>query len=89
LIRIITGPYANLKQLLPGVRSRYDERAANDPDFNYIRAQIARIMENRDRNLLPLSEAKLMTEREEEDAWRLHGGEYSSAGQGHGAAGRR
>lgn len=64
-------PYANLKQLVPGLRSRYEERADDDPDFNYIRAQIARIMENRDRNLLPLSETKLLAEREEEDAWRL------------------
>ena len=64
-------PYANLKQLVPGLRTRHEQRAANDPDFNYVRAQIARIMENRDRNLLPLSEAKLLAEREEEDAWRL------------------
>ena len=28
-------------------------------------------MQNRDRNLLPLNEAKLLLEREEEDAWRL------------------
>jgi len=64
-------PYANLKQLVPGLLSRYEGRAATDPDFTFIRAQIARIMENRDRNLLPLNEAKLLLEREEEDAWRL------------------
>lgn len=64
-------PYANLKQLVPGLLARFEERAANDPDFAYVRAQIARIMENRDRNLLPLSESKLLAEREEEDAWRL------------------
>lgn len=64
-------PYANLKQLVPGLRSRYEARAGNNPDFAYVRAQIARIMENRDRNLLPLSETKLLAEREEEDAWRL------------------
>lgn len=64
-------PYANLRQVIPALRNRYEARAANDPDFNYVRAQIERILQNRNRNLLPLNEAKLIAEREEEDAWRL------------------
>lgn len=64
-------PYANLRQLVAALRTRHEARAAEDPDFIYIREQISRIMQNRDRNLLPLSETKLLAEREEEDAWRL------------------
>jgi carboxyl-terminal processing protease len=64
-------PWTNLHQLIPALQSRYEQRAANDPDFNYVRAQIERITETRDRNLLPLNEAELRAQREEEDAWRL------------------
>jgi carboxyl-terminal processing protease len=64
-------PFANLKQFIPGLTSRHDARAVNDPDFNYVKAQLQRAEENRERNLLPLSEEKLLAERESDDAWRL------------------
>src|SRR5690606_2303830 len=64
-------PWGNLQQYLPALEARHEARAAIDPDFNYILAQIARAEENRERNLLPLNEEKLLAERAADDAWRL------------------
>lgn len=64
-------PFTNLKQLIPALLTRHAARAVNDPDFNFIEAQIKHVKETRDRNLMPLNETKLLAEREAEDAWRL------------------
>src|SRR5690606_32736229 len=57
--------------LLPALISSHDARMEDDPDFVYIRAQIARAVENRERNRLPLNEAALRAEREAEQQWNL------------------
>ncbi len=64
-------PFANLKPVLPTLVSRHAERLQNDPDFNYIEAQIARALENQEDNTLSLNMDILLAEREENDAWRL------------------
>ena len=64
-------PFANLKPALPALTSRHEERLQNDPDFNYIEAQIARALENQEDETLSLNIEILLAEREENDAWRL------------------
>lgn len=64
-------PFANLKPVLPTLLSRHTERLQNDPDFNYIEAQIARAIENKADNTLSLNMETLLAESEENDAWRL------------------
>ena len=64
-------PFANLQPVLPTLVSRHTERLQNDPDFNYIEAQIARAIENQEDNTLSLNMDTLLVEREENDAWRL------------------
>lgn len=64
-------PYADLNPLLPALIARHDERLGTDPDFVYIRAQIAKGLEERDNNRITLNEEKLLAERNANDAWRL------------------
>lgn len=64
-------PFANLQPILPALVSRHQERLQNDPDFNYIEAQIARALENQEDNTLSLNMDTLLAERAENDAWRL------------------
>ena len=64
-------PYANLQPILPALVNRHQERLQNDPDFNYIEAQIARALENQEDNTLSLNMDTLLAERAENDAWRL------------------
>lgn len=63
--------YASFEPLLPELVRRHDERLATDPDFVYIRAQIAKAIEQRDDNRITLNEEKLLAERAADDAWRL------------------
>jgi carboxyl-terminal processing protease len=53
------------------LNTRHQARLENDPDFNFIEAQITRALENREKNQLSLNEATLLAEREEGDQWRL------------------
>jgi carboxyl-terminal processing protease len=64
-------PFTNLQPILPDLVSRHEERLQNDPDFNYIEAQIARAIENQKDNTLSLNMETLLAEREENDVWRL------------------
>ncbi len=62
---------ANLTPLLPSLIQRHDARLSTDPDFVFIRAQIAKGLEERDNNRITLNEEKLVAERNADDAWRL------------------
>jgi carboxyl-terminal processing protease len=64
-------PVADLHSLIPTLNARHEQRLEQDPDFIYIRAQIERALENRDKNQITLNEAQVLAEREENDAWRL------------------
>jgi carboxyl-terminal processing protease len=64
-------PWGNLRQYLPDLQARHEARATINPDFNYVRAQIDRALENRERNLLTLQEEKLLAERKADDEWLL------------------
>lgn len=64
-------PYADLRMIMSTLNSRHEQRMAGDPDFTYIRAQIAKAEEERANNEYPLNEAKLVAEREASEQWRL------------------
>lgn len=64
-------PFADLKPALSTLTSRHEERLQNDPDFNYINAQIQRAIENKADNTLSLNMEKLLAKRADNDAWRL------------------
>lgn len=63
--------FGDLGPMLDLLRSRHETRIDADPDFDYIRAQIARAIDNRNRNELTLNEQKLRQERADNDRWRL------------------
>ncbi len=64
-------PFADLKPALPVLASRHAERLQNDPDFNYINAQIQRAIENKADNTLSLNMETLLAKRADNNAWRL------------------
>jgi len=57
--------YHAIKNLLPELRSRYEERASISPDFIYLEGQIERTRELRERETLSLNEAIVKQERED------------------------
>jgi carboxyl-terminal processing protease len=63
--------YRSLEPLIPELVRRHDARLASDPDFEFIRAEIAKGIEQREDNTITLNEAKLLEERDADDAWRL------------------
>jgi len=63
--------YTSLPPLIPDLARRHDARIATDPDFVFIRAEIAKGIEQREDNTITLNEEKLLAEREADDAWRL------------------
>ena len=64
-------PYADLRPIMPTLVKSHEARIDEDPDFTFIRAQIQKAEENKDRNELSLNEASLLAEQDENDAWRL------------------
>jgi carboxyl-terminal processing protease len=64
-------PYTDLKSVIPSLTSLHETRLTGDPDFNFIEAQIARSLENREKNQLTLNEVSLLEERAESNQWRL------------------
>jgi len=64
-------PYSDLKSIIPTLTDLHQNRLEENPDFEFIEAQIDRALENRERNQLSLNEATLISEREEADLWRL------------------
>jgi carboxyl-terminal processing protease len=64
-------PYTDLNPLIPELAVRHEQRLTSDPDFVYIRAQIAKALENRNTNQITLNEDRLLAERKANDEWRL------------------
>ncbi len=63
--------YTSLEPFIPELVRRHDKRLETDPDFVFIRAEIAKGIEERETNSITLNEEKLLAQREEDDAWRL------------------
>lgn len=64
-------PFTDLSPYLPTLVNRHEARMQNDPDFNFINAQIQRALENQADNSVSLNRETLLAERAENDAWRL------------------
>ena len=58
-------PYLPIREMLPELRSRHEDRAEESPDFIYLMDQIARTREVREREEISLNELTVKTEREE------------------------
>jgi carboxyl-terminal processing protease len=61
-------PVADLKDVLPVLRSRHAARVKNDKDFQYLQEDIAEATRQRTKNLVSLNEAARRKEQSAEDA---------------------
>ena len=57
--------YFNFSQAIPLLNKQHKMRAANDPDFKFIREQIAMMIENKERKTISLNEAQRIKEKED------------------------
>ena len=60
-----------IETLLPELTTLHDERTADDPDFNYMRALSEKARENRERTHVSLKQSVRSAEKAEEDQWLL------------------
>lgn len=66
------GTYPELAPFLEQIDKRYHERTLTNPDFIYMREQVARLKELRSEdNTIPLKEELLKQERENAEQWQL------------------
>ncbi|MFW1676987.1 carboxy terminal-processing peptidase [Pontibacter sp. JAM-7] len=65
------GEYIDIKPFLTELEQRYQARTANDPDFQYMREQIAHLKEQKEDVLMPLQESALKQQREALEGWQL------------------
>ncbi len=63
--------YYDLRSGLDKLEKRHEERVAKDPDFRFLKEQLAAIEKYRDREYLSLNIAKRKKEREEQKALQL------------------
>ncbi|MCZ6888069.1 MAG: carboxy terminal-processing peptidase [Gammaproteobacteria bacterium] len=61
----------SIEPVLPLLKSKHKQRAADDADFTYLRALAERSHQNRDKTHVSLNEAVRVAEKEADDAWRL------------------
>lgn len=65
------GRFPLLDQLLPELKALHQQRVSDDPDFRFMREQIAHLQERKQSNQVPLNEARRKAEREEAENWLL------------------
>lgn len=68
----IYDPSNHLQPLLGELSRRHDSRTSDNPDFNYFRAIAQKSKENAQRTHISLREATRLSEKDEDDAWRLN-----------------
>ena len=61
----------HIAPLLPQLNARHEARTADNVDFNYLRSIAAKSKENAAKTHLSLNEAQRLTEKAQDDAWRL------------------
>ena len=64
--------FISLTGTLPELTARHKARIETDPDFRYMQAQIDRITEIKNDNLITLNETMLQAERDASEAWQLN-----------------
>lgn len=65
------GRFIGFKPFLGTLEERHNKRTASDPDFTFMREQVARLEEMRGDTDLSLNEATLKQERDAAEAWQL------------------
>ena len=60
-----------IETLLPELTTLHDQRTADDPDFNYMRALSEKARENRERTHVSLKQSVRSAEKAQEDQWLL------------------
>ena len=60
-----------IQTVLPVLVDKHKDRVASDPDFEYLRALMAKSRENSKKTEISLNEAVRIKEKQDEDAWRL------------------
>lgn len=68
---VVHFPAGGIQPLLAALRSRHEQRVADNPDFIYLRALAAKSREYGERERFSLNEAARRAELAEEEAWRL------------------
>ncbi len=61
----------SVQPVVDALNKRHENRVANDPDFMYLRALMAKNKENSERTHVSLNEAVREQEKTADDAWRL------------------
>ncbi|MBY4678667.1 carboxy terminal-processing peptidase [Marinobacterium arenosum] len=65
------GRFIGINPIMDELIKRHEQRAANDPDFIFMREQVQRLAELRDEDLMSLNEQTLKAERDEAENWQL------------------
>ncbi|GAA0693511.1 carboxy terminal-processing peptidase [Marinobacterium maritimum] len=65
------GRFPSLSPFMQQLIDRHEQRTAQDPDFVFMRKQVAHLAEQKDNSMLTLNEAKLRAEQERNEAWML------------------
>ncbi|PSL15724.1 carboxyl-terminal processing protease [Marinobacterium halophilum] len=65
------GRFPSLSPFLQQLIERHEQRTAQDPDFVFMRKQVAHLAEQKDMPELTLNEARLRAEQERNEAWML------------------
>ncbi|GAA0783608.1 carboxy terminal-processing peptidase [Marinobacterium sediminicola] len=65
------GRFPSLSPFMQQLIERHQQRTEADPDFVFMRKQVAHLAEQKDSSVLTLNEAKLRAEQERNEAWML------------------
>lgn len=65
------GRFPSLSPFMQQLIERHEQRTAQDPDFVFMRKQVAHLAEQKDSPTLTLNEAKLRDEQERNETWML------------------
>lgn len=65
------GIYTDLPPVKKELVTLHNQRVKSQPDFNYMREQIARVLATKDDELLPLNKEQLKAKRDAAEQWQL------------------
>ena len=65
------GAFIGASSFLKPLIQRHRERISNNPDFQFMREQVAELEKRREKNQISLREETLKQERTESEAWQL------------------
>ncbi|MFC6672502.1 carboxy terminal-processing peptidase [Marinobacterium aestuariivivens] len=65
------GKFVGVDTFIDELTARHQKRVADDPDFIFMREQVAHLKDSAEDDLIPLNEDALREEREQADQWQL------------------